>query len=1060
MLHLYFSNRTEVLLQALSAVISDPVEAVFQPEMIVVEERGMARWVTQELAELHGISANIEFPQPAGFVWQLMQNQLGTGAAEAGFNKNTLLWYSMAVLPRLKDTQGFESIRSYLSGTEQETKTYQLSQRIAEMFDQYLVYRPDMVLRWEAGEDSHWQAMLWREMRKASHQPHWAGLLQEFKRSLQVEGFKAAGFPERISLFAISSLSPGYIELIGLIAEHIDIHLFLVNPSINYWGDIVSEQDMARLRASWQKSGRADISDLYMVGNPLLASLGKPCRDFIDQWHDYPAEQIELYLGPDQDSLLSMVQADILNLQNRGSDELPICSLPADDSIQVHACHSAMREVQVLHDRLLTLFDSRPDLKPHEIVVMAADINSYAPYIQAVFGAAAEGRQIPFSIADHSAAQEPLIETLLAWILLPDERFEAPTVLGWLELPSVQRRFGLDADAVERIRQWVAESGIRWGLNAGHKLELGLPEDEVNTWAFGFRRMLLGYAMPESVDLYQHIATYPDIEGGDSIWLGQLQAFIEQLAAWRKRLVEPADVRGWLNRINLIIEQFFQPSEREEVLINEFRSKLASMVETAELAEFDGSLSAQVIHQYCTAMLSSGGSVYRLLNGKVSFCKMVPARSIPFRVVCMLGMNDGEFPRNQSPLGFDLIASQPRKGDRLLREDDRYLFLESLLAAREVVHISYVGRSQQDNSARLASVVVTELLDYIQQAYRVENGEKRKSLLIEHPLQPFSPRSYEIGSYASEWLERTDEVEPFAAQAIEQADSDSGFISLDEVLRFIANPARHFLQQTLGIHSAEYEESLEDSECFQLDALTAYQIKDLNLQALLAGEDIAQNFALLQARGELPHGAFAQQSFTTANEGLADLSEEVKQHLLSKEPAAEISLQLADISLSGWLPVLVNGGVFRYRPAKFKAKDQLTLWVEHLVNCANGGTGSSTHLATDCAFSLAPIARESAIQQLEQLIALYRQGQRQALPFFPASSIAFATEIHQGGSVDNALSAAIKKWESGMYHSGDCEDPWFEQAFRGTEPLNEGFQILAREVLSPMLAVAQQEKRR
>jgi exodeoxyribonuclease V gamma subunit len=426
----------------------------------------------------------------------------------------------------------------------------------------------------------------------------------------------------------------------------------------------------------------------------------------------------------------------------------------------------------------------------------------------------------------------------------------------------------------------------------------------------------------------------------------------------------------------------------------------------------------------------------------------------------MLGMNDGEFPRNQSPLGFDLIAAQPRKGDRLLREDDRYLFLESLLAAREVVHISYVGRSQQDNSARLASVVVTELLDYIHQGYQIENEGNAGSLLIEHPLQPFSPRSFELGSYASEWLERTDGLEPFAAQAIEQVDDDSAVVSVDELLRFIVNPARHFLQYTLGIHSAEYEESLDDSECFQLDALAAYQIKDINLQALLAGEDLDQNFALVQARGELPHGAFAQQSFASTNEGLEDLSEEIKQHLLNKEPAAEISLQIADTSLSGWLPVLVNGGVFRYRPAKFKAKDQLTLWVEHLVNCASGGTGASTHLATDYVFSLLPIGRDVAIQYLEKLIHLYRQGQRQALPFFPASSIAFAKEIYEGGSVEDAHSAAATQWEGGRFNRSDCQDPWFEQAFRGAEPLNEHFQTLASEVLLPMLAVAQQEKRR
>src|SRR5512143_2605473 len=277
MLHLHLSNRAENLFYALSAVMADPIRDIFQPEIIVVEEIGMARWLSQQLAEQQGIAANIQFPLPAGFVWRLLQGQLQEEAAEAGLSKSTLVWYSMALLPGLKDRPGFESIQRYLSGAETETKTYQLSRQIADLFDQYLVYRPDEIRRWEAGEERHWQAQLWRAMREISTESHWAGLLEEFKRSIETHGFKAKGLPERVSLFAISALSPGYIQLLAHIAAHIDVHLYVVNPSVNYWGDIVSDQDLARLRDKWRQSGRPDVSELYTIGNPLLASMGKPC---------------------------------------------------------------------------------------------------------------------------------------------------------------------------------------------------------------------------------------------------------------------------------------------------------------------------------------------------------------------------------------------------------------------------------------------------------------------------------------------------------------------------------------------------------------------------------------------------------------------------------------------------------------------------------------------------------------------------------------------------------------------------------------------------------------
>lgn len=1054
MLHIHHSNRTEALLASLCDILASPLKRPLQPELIVVEEPGMARWLAQQIATAQGLAANIEFPLPAAFIWRVLRNQLSRQSAEAGFNKTSLMWMAMSLLPGLKKQPGFDAIQRYLDASDEETKRYQLSRQIADLFDQYLIYRPDMILEWESGNGDNWQAQLWCAMREHSDESHWAALLAEFSNSIQTGGFNSEGLPERVSLFALSSLSPGYIELLSLVAEYMDIHLFVVNPSYAYWGDIVSDRDLARLRDRWRSSGRPDVSELYMVGNPLLASMGKPCRDFLDSWHDYAANEYENFIEAGEGSLLSLIQGDILNLQSKGGDGIPVQSLSLDDSLQIHACHSPMREVQVLHDRLLGLFDGRTDLSPHEIVVMAPDINSYAPYIEAVFGSTPAERHIPYSVAGQVFTSQPLVETFLSWLQLPDERFEAPTVMGWLEVTSVQSKLRLDTDGLERIRQWISESGIRWGLDGAHKSELGLPDNENNTWRFGFKRLFLGYAMPATTELYDTVAPYGDIEGGEVAYLGQLQDFIEQLANWRKIFSSKATTREWQARINQLIEQFFAPDQHEELFINTIRESMARVVETSERAGFEEKISAQLMHQQLSNMLSAPGHTYRMLAGRVTFCDMVPVRSIPFRVVCMLGMNDGDFPRNQRPRGFDLIAQNHRKGDRSLREGDRYLFLESLLAAREVLHISYVGRSQQDNSERLPSVVVAELLDYVEQGYEFEGDEDvREKLIHEHSLQPFSPRNFEQGSYASEWLERSHESKTFLHEPLIQKENETRphIVTISALTRFLTNPARHFLENSLGVNSAEYEEAMEDSECFSLDALTAYALKSELLSAYMNQSGIEERFALYEARGELPHGGLAKISYDNAVEGIKDLSERVREHLTENQKKIDIELIIEDTLLTGSVENVVDGSVIRYRPAGINGKDRLSLWVLHLTLCASGECAKSHHLGKDSSFTLLPVDADEARRLLAMLLSLHREGSSSPVPLLLQSSFAYAETYKKKSDSVASLSAAKSKWSGGEYSKGDGDDPWNGQAFRDNDPYDAQFEQVARDVVLPII---------
>lgn len=759
MFHLVHSNRAERLLERLLCACGRGSGDPFAPETIVVQNQGMARWLSQQIALRSGIAANLQFPLPATFVWRIFEAWFGKQPAAGAFEREALRWRCMATLPGLLDDPAFAEVAGYLRGERGRRELYNLCGRLADVFDQYLVYRPDWIFAWEEGVEDHWQARLWRAISAGQAGEHRARLLMDLRQAAASGAEPLGELPQRIHLFGLTSLAPTYLEVLTSIADRCEVHVYLLNPSREYWADIADERSQARRRARWRRQGEDDISNLLDLGNPLLASLGHAGQEFLDQLLELNPLDEDAFEPAGRGDLLAHLQDDILELHDArvAADAAKIELDAVDDSLVVHSCHSALREIQVLHDRLLDWFDRHPDLAPRDVIVMAPDIDQYAPYIDAVFGAA--DNHIPWSIADRRiGADQPLLDALNELLRLPLERVTASWMLSLLEIPPVAARFALDQTGLDRLRTWVAESGIRWGLDAADRSAAGLPLENAHSWDFGLARLFLGYAMPTDTDLFGGVAPYADVEGGEAVFLGALQDFLQRVELWRGRLKKPCGPAEWQTRINRLLEDFLLPDGDEEDAAQQVRLVMDGLRTQAEAAGFGAELELDTIRSHLQLQLQETTGARRFLTGRVTFCNMVPMRGIPFRVVCLLGMNDGQFPRVQHPLGFDLIARQPRRGDRSRRRDDRYLFLEALLSARQTLYISYQGRNIRDNSPRQPSVVVEELLDYAGRAYRMAGVEfLARHLCTDHPLQPFSPRYFDgrsgrLFSYASEWL--------------------------------------------------------------------------------------------------------------------------------------------------------------------------------------------------------------------------------------------------------------------------------------------------------------------
>ncbi|MFQ2094437.1 exodeoxyribonuclease V subunit gamma [Aeromonas taiwanensis] len=1110
MFTLYHSNQLDLLKELLvSRIRQAPLSHPFEREQILVQSPGMAQWLKLELAKAFGIAANIDFPLPASFIWEMFTRVLADVPRQSPYNKGSMSWQLMTILPALLDRPAFAPLAAYLSGDDAESlqdpeqvRLWQLCQKVADLFDQYLVYRPDWIARWEQGEGlsqelagvsgQDWQPELWRELvaRTLALAPsgyHRANLYEEFIHELERTPDLPGKLPRRVFVFGISALPPRYVEALLALGsrDELEVHLFVTNPCRYYWGDLLDRKTLARLENKLKPG--TDLDTLQGPANPLLASMGKLGRDYLHQLMELEVPQIEAFVDIDDTSLLHAIQKDVLELAERGAGTFELDSSQhkspidaSDGSLQIHACHGPMRELEVLHDRLLALFEQDPTLTPKDVVVMMPDVNSYGPYIQAVFGARG---QIPFAVSDRAASQEsPLLQSFLALLRLPNARLGAGELLAILEVPAVLRRFELDDDEFNQLRRWVQETGIRWGLDDGYPERFDLPRLSGNSWLFGLRRMLLGFAMGDGEPV-AGILPYADIEGQQGLALGKLAWFVDSLAEFLPRLQQAQLLPEWIACLNELLERFYQADEDEERQLQLIRSQLADWLAQLGEARFEQPISADLLQDYLGSVLGESRSSQRFLAGQVNFCTLMPMRSIPFRQVCLLGMNDGVYPRTLPPMGFDLMAVAGRRGDRSRRDDDRYLFLEALLSAQQGLYISYQGFSAQDNSEKVPSVLLAELIDYVRQGFVLAGDEglddetsgRRllEHLIVEHPLTPYS-RSYfypeansGLFTYAADWL-------PALSPQRGAANFQSGELPLPpewgkeqglelaELLRFYRQPAKYFLNRRLKVWFELDEAEIEDSEPFELDGLQHYQLKALLLDAHLAegesperSDSVSTRRQRLQLSGLLPQGWFGSLLLDDLDAEMGKLAARLRPWVATNEAdkqAVEIDISLTQGQLQGWIDTQ-KGRLLVIKPGSFNGKDLLLGWIQHLCLSLSDAPGDTLLFDAKQSLRLPRLPADEARPKLAALVALWMQGMKRPLPFFPSTAWEWIKEIEKDPEKPEAADkAALARFNGGYMVTGEGQDVYVARCFPELDDeVLAQLQALAREHLTPLL---------
>ena len=1134
----FHSNRAENLVEVVASWLQRSPLPPLVEEVILVQSNGMAEWLKMELARRGGVCAATRVELPSRFLWRTYRQVLGAQAvpSESPLDKLPMAWRLMQLLPGLLSEPVFAPVAGFLRDDD-PARLLQLCNQLADLYDQYQNYRSDWLHAWASGhdhvllangtpqalaEDQRWQPALWRAVlatlsaaQQHSIRPH---LHQQFLQHLASGQPMAQPVAQRVTAFGMSQMPAATLQALAALAPHSQVILAIPNPCRYYWGDIMDGRELLHAQRrrglhKGQELSHLPLQDMHAHAHPLLAAWGRQSRDFVrlldtvddaeQSKQQFALNKIDLFDEEEETERTSLLH----QVQMRIRDLVPLHEHPRsvidaqDRSIVFHSAHSAVRELEVLQDQLLQALaqpaqrEDRGPLNPRDIIVMVPDIEVLAPAIRAVFGQYKRGdaRYIPFDIADMSAqASSPLIGAI-EWLLrLPSQRCRMSELIDLLEVPAVAARFGLAPESLPRLTQWMAGAGIRWGLNAGHRSALGLDAcGEQNSAWFGLQRMLLGYAsgaqtVDDPLPCLQTIEPYAEVGGLEAELAGSLAHVLQALLRWWAIASASATPAEWVQHCQTLLADMVQAeSEADRLALAALLDGLRAWQQVCEQAGFAQAVPVTVARVAWLQALEMPKAQQRFRAGGITFCTLMPMRAIPFEVVCLLGMNEGDYPRRSTHSDFDLMAlpGVGRPGDRSRRDDDRQLMLESVLSARRMLYVSWSGRSVRDNAEQPASVLVAQLRDYLRAGWGDAVVDSRTT---EHPLQPFSRRYFEAGSalfsFASEWraMHQAPVADANQGQGLPAWVPSAGVpLTLQQLTQFLRKPVKAFFRQRLLVVFDEDDADVEDEERFALGALDQYQlVQDLFPRAAGAAsitdaaEQVQAALGHLRRAGELPMqglGDLAQQKLQESVAAMVQAWHTQQARLSHEADRHNLRIEIDGVVLEDWVDGLrqtapdgAGGAALAWldfdpavlcektRTPKPRPAQLLGAWLRSLASAACGVQATGVLVGRDSVLEISPMGQAIARQTLEQLLQLWQQGMQSPIPLPPKTALAWQQAITDPVK---AYGAARKQFDGDDQTRGDVEEICMARVFADFDALaaDGRFATLAQAIYQPLL---------
>lgn len=1077
MLTVHRAERSVELAAALARMLAVPPPDPFGPEVIAVPAKGIERWLIQRLAaslgaeDGDGVAANIVFPSPVRLVDEAIAAASGSDPDDDPWAAARLLWTLIDTIDGCLDEPWCAVLRAHLSGEHRITRRYATAEHLVELWRSYAAQRPQLFVDWAAGRDTdglddplpddlHWQAELWRQLRERVGTPSPAERLSEACDLLRTDPSRS-DLPQRFSVFGPSRLSTEQLTVLDALAVHRDVHLWLPHPSPAMWTALDGHAPATR---------RRDDDSALRVHHPLLASLARDTRELQQRLSPLGARN-ELHPTADPPAtMLGRLQADI------AADRLPQLAAgpdgPAlDDTVQVHACHGPPRQVEVLREVLLHLFTDDSTLEPRDVLVMCPDVEAYAPLVRAAFGQGAAGEhpghRLRVRLADRSLRRNnPLLDTVAGLLELADGRVTASQVLDLAAHAPVRRLFRFGDDDLERLQTWAGAAGVRWAIRAGaQRADFGLGHVPQNTWATGVDRVLLGVAADET-DLGWLDTALPldDVGAGDIDLAGRLGELVDRLDGILHRLRGPHPTAVWRDHLTTALDLFTEVAPADAWQLAEARRELATATEHGG----DTELRLADVRAMLAGRLGGRPTRANFRTGELTVATLVPMRSVPHRVVVLLGLDDEVFPRGASVDGDDVLARDPAPGERDRRSEDRQLLLEAVLSAGQRLIVLYTGADPVSGQPRPPAVPLGELLDVLTTTAGTD-------VVRRHPLQPFDPANFTAarpfshdraalaGARAAR-RPRTPVLE-FLPDPVPAAKSD---VELADLVAFAVHPVQAFLRQRLGVRLPQDDDEVADALSAELDNLSRWDVGERMLAARLRGVPAATWRQAEWRRGTLPPMRLGEKL-------LRDVATAVEALVAAAAPLYAVPAETRDVTvdlgdgrrLTGTVLGLRDGTLVAASYSRLGPRHRLAAWVRLLALAAAGeqtreAVTVGRHRRGAQRSTLTPPSGPVAL--LRDLVELRDSGLSEPLPLPPAATAEYAERRHHGDSVDDALAGAQSAY-AGMFgdhldrHLTYVYDGGWEQlvAAPGDGGDSTRFGVLARRLWEPLLRAERRE---
>jgi exodeoxyribonuclease V gamma subunit len=908
MLELHCATRAEQLVDVLAQLLATPLADPFAPEVVAVPTRGIERWITQRLSgrlgadreRADGVCANVDFPPPARLVAEALAAASGSDAGTDPWRPERLVWALLETIDGALDEKWIQPLARHFK--DHPERRFTRARALARLFDYYGQVRPTLIQSWARGDEDHWQAELWRRTRTAIGSESPAERLPAGCARLRVQP-EILSLPPRLAVFGLTRLPAAQLEMLQAIAANRDVHLMLNSvPRRDESGESGN-----RLLASWGRESQALLAQLRAAGAGPLAGATVDADGDPPAAGDSPAVCGVTLLHAIQDGIRRDLAAP--GKPARGQDDQRLLLRGDDRSIRVHSCHGRARQVEVLREAILHRLAADASLQPRDVIVMCPDVEAFAPLIEAAFGGADDHedrtRVLRVRIADRSLRQtNPLLGVVSRLLELPSDRVTATEVLDLADSDPVRRRFRFDDDDLAQVRVWVAEAGINWGLDPQHRAEYKLGGVEGGTWQAGLRRLLLGVALADDGhSLFSGVVPVDGVASGAIDLVGRFTEFVDRLGSVLRSLSGTHLVHEWALALSGAADALTATAADDAWQRGQLDSILAEIVDSAPSSDVSAQLALPDLRALLGHRLEGRPTRANFRTGHLTVCSLTPMRSVPHRLVCLLGLDDGAFPRRGRHDGDDLLLDRPQPGDRDARAEDRQLLLDAVLAAKDAVVITYTGHDEHTNAPRPPAVPVGELLDAIDETARCSESRPQPQLqaevlgpnavtdvdaglvhatrrasaavVVSHPLQPFDPLNFTPGrgpspagdgpwSFDRTALEgaraltgRRHDPSPFLDEPLPPPDGDR-VVTLDELIAFVQRPARAFLRQRLGISLLAPRDEISDVLPLELGALQRWSIGERLLEGRLEGIDPTAAALAEYARGTLPPGMLGE----------------------------------------------------------------------------------------------------------------------------------------------------------------------------------------------------------